>query len=359
MFSRKPRDRKILLNSLRDMRGIFCYNALTKIGAGGHRPRAAGKGACAMLDIQDVFSNLFGLFLLIGVGYGAVRLGVLPASASKILSRLLMNITLPATVFTSLVRPFDSDFLRSGLIAVVLAAFLYVLYGIISALLSRPLRVPAARRGMWIFSCTFNNSGFMGFPIALALFGEEGLTLAVFLGIPFNLITYTAGVKLVCMDRSASEDQPPVSWRSILISPINVSIALGLIFYLAQISIPSVISTPLTHLSNVTTPLSMMIIGMTLSGGKLLSLFRDPSVISASFMRLLFLPFVTWIILRLLPLNDSLLVGVTLIIMAMPAPAVTSILAETYGADKEFAAQAVFLSSLLCLITIPLISLLL
>lgn len=312
-----------------------------------------------MLDIRDVFSNLFGLFLLIGAGYAAVRLGVLPASASKILSRLLMNITLPATVFTSLVRPYDPAFLRSGLMAVALATFLYVLYGVISALLSRPFRIPKERRGMWIFSCTFNNNGFMGFPIALALFGEEGLTLAVFLGIPFNLLTYSAGVKLVCMDRSASEDQPPVSWRSILLSMVNLSILLGLIFYIGQIPVPSVISTPLTHLANVTTPLSMMIIGMTLSGGKLSSLFRDHAVLSSSFMRLLFLPLITWGILKLLPLNDPLLAGVTLIIMAMPAPAVTSILAETYGADKEFAAQTVFLSSLLCLITIPLISLLL
>ena len=99
-----------------------------------------------MLDIRDVFSNLFGLFLLIWVGYGTVRLRVLPASASKMLSSLLMNVTMPATIFTSLVRPYDPAFLRSGLLEVVLGLALYILYGVISALLARPFRVTRERR---------------------------------------------------------------------------------------------------------------------------------------------------------------------------------------------------------------------
>ena len=218
-----------------------------------------------MLDIRDVFSNLFGLFLLIGVGYGTVRLRVLPASASKMLSSLLMNVTMPATIFTSLVRPYDPAFLRAGLLEVVLGLALYILYGVISALLARPFRVTRERRGLWTFACAFNNNGFMGFPIALALFGEEGLALAVFLGIPFNLLAYTTGATLICMDRSASGDAPPVSWRSILLTVVNGATLLGLILYAAQIPIPEVIDTPLTYLADVTTPLSMLIIGMNLT----------------------------------------------------------------------------------------------
>ena len=312
-----------------------------------------------MLDIRDVFSNLFGLFLLIGVGYGAVRFCVLPASASKMLSSLLMNVTMPATIFTSLVRPYDPAFLRAGLLEVVLGLALYILYGVISTLLARPFRVTRERRGLWTFACAFNNNGFMGFPIALALFGEEGLALAVFLGIPFNLLAYTTGATLICMDRSASGDAPPVSWRSILLTVVNGATLLGLILYAAQIPIPEVIDTPLTYLADVTTPLSMLIIGMNLTGGSVSALLRNRDVLSSAFLRLLFLPLLTWGILMLLPVEDPLIIGVTLIIMAMPSPAVTSILAETYGGDTQFASEAVFLSSLLCLVTIPLISLLL
>ena len=119
------------------------------------------------------------------------------------------------------------------------------------------------------------------------------------------------------------------------------------------------IDTPLTYLADVTTPLSMLIIGMNLTGGSVSALLRNWDVLSSAFLRLLFLPLLTWGILMLLPVEDPLVIGVTLIIMAMPSPAVTSILAETYGGDTQFASEAVFLSSLLCLVTIPLISLLL
>ena len=134
---------------------------------------------------------------------------------------------------------------------------------------------------------------------------------------------------------------------------------LGLILYAAQMPIPEVIDTPLTYLADVTTPLSMLIIGMNLTGGSVSALLRNRDVLSSAFLRLLFLPLLTWWILMLLPVEDPLVIGVTLIIMAMPSPAVTSILAETYGGDTQFASEAVFLSSLLCLVTIPLISLLL
>ena len=236
-----------------------------------------------MLDIRDVFSNLLGLFLLIGVGYGAVRFGILPAPTSKLFTRLLMNITLPATVLTSLVQPYDPSFLSSGLLIVALGTFFYLLYGAICALLVRPLRVPEGKRGVWILACTFSNNGFMGFPISLALFGEEGLVLAVFLGIPFNLLAYTLGPKLVCMDRAAAGNVPPLSWRFLLLTPVNVTTLLGLLLYGVQISIPGVLDAPLTYLSNVTTPLSMLIIGMNLTGGKLSSLLRDRDVFPPPF----------------------------------------------------------------------------
>ena len=312
-----------------------------------------------MLDIQDVFINLLELVLLIGVGYGAVRFQVLPASASKHLSSLLMNITLPATLFTSLVQPYDPAFLHSTVLIIVLGSLFYILCALVSALCARIFRVPKSRQGVWMFSCIFSNNGFMGFPLCLALFGEEGLVLAVFLGIPFNLMVYTFGVKLVCMDRSAASDAPPVSLRSILLTAVNIATLLGLLFYVLQLPIPEVLDAPLTYLSDVTTPLSMFIIGMNLTGGKMSAIFRDRDVFSSSFVRLLLLPLLVWGILQLIPMDEPLVVGVLVIIMAMPTAAICSLLAETYEVNTQFSAELVFLSSLLCLVTIPLISLLL
>jgi putative auxin efflux carrier len=311
------------------------------------------------LDLQTVFLNLLELFLLIGAGYGVVRSGALPASASSAFSGLLMNVTLPATILTSLVRPYDPAFIRDGVLTAVLGAVLILGYGLFCIPALCLFRVPEERRGIWILCCTFCNNGFMGFPITLALFGEEGLALAVFLAIPFNLLIYTAGPWLVCLDRPSSGDAQPSSWRAILFTATNLATLLGILLYALRIPLPAVIVSPLGYLSDITTPLSMVVIGMNLVGQRVSAILRDRDVLSASLLRLLVLPVLTWALLELLPISNPLVVGVIVVIMAMPCAAVTSILAESYGGNTEFPSKSVFLSSLFCLVTIPLISLLL
>lgn len=315
------------------------------------------------LDFWEVLSNLVGLFLLIAVGYGAVLLDIIPASSSAVLSKLLLKIALPCTVFTSLLRPYDPAFLKDILIVIALGFALFPVNALLSKLLSRLCRVPEGRRGVWSFSATFCNNGFMGFPIALALFGEEGLALAAIFGLPFNLLVYSVGVRTICMDRPQQAGGGDIQWRSVLVTGINIAALLGLVFYFAQLSVPTAILTPITHLSNVTTPLSMFVTGMNLSGGKFSALFRDRDVISASAARLVVMPLVSFAILvglnQVFPFGNPLILGVVFIIMSMPAPAVGTILAENYGASREFAAEIVFLSSLFCIVTIPLMAMLL
>ena len=128
----------------------------------------------------------------------------------------------------------------------------------------------------------------MGFPVALALFGEEGLALAVMFGVPFNLLVYTLGVRMVCAD--CGTDAQPVNLVRTLLSNINIALILSLIFYVGQIPLPEALMTPVTHLSNVTTPLSMFVTGMALASGKGAELFRDKDAYTATGMRLMVVP---------------------------------------------------------------------
>lgn len=126
------------------------------------------------LDLQTVFLNLLELFLLIGAGYGVVRSGALPASASSAFSGLLMNVTLPATILTSLVRPYDPAFIRDGVLTAVLGAVLILGYGLFCIPALCLFRVPEGRRGVWILCCTFCNNGFMASPLLWRCSGRKG-----------------------------------------------------------------------------------------------------------------------------------------------------------------------------------------
>lgn len=311
------------------------------------------------MDISVLFSNLVGLFLLIGVGFFAVRGKILPAEASKPLSTLLMKITLPATIFTAMLRPFDPSFLTLGGWMIALGTALVPIFALLSLVLSKVFRVPKGRRGMWCCCSTFFNNGFMGYPIALAIFGEEGLTLTVIMGIPFTLLAYSVGAKMVCMDRPEGEEGGSISWGKVIFSAINLAMIAGLVLYFTQIQLPTAIKAPLVYLSDATTPLSMFITGMNLAQGRIADVLRDRDALTSAPVRLLLFPLLAWALMRALPGIDPLVMGAALINMSMPSLAAATLLGEEYGGCTQLAARAVFLSSLLCLGSIPLVALLL
>lgn len=311
------------------------------------------------MDLSVLLSNLIGLFLLIGVGFFAVRTGILPAEASKPMTALLMKITVPATIVSSMLRPLDMGFLKMGASMLLVGMVILPLFSVVSLGLSRLFRVADGRRGMWCFCATFCNSGFMGFPVALALFGEEGLALTVILSIPFNLMMYSIGAKMVCMDLPRDGSAQAISWGKVIFSVINLSLVVGLFFYFTQIQLPQAVRGPLDYLAGVTTPLSMMITGMNLSQGKAGDIFRDRDILTAAGTRLLILPVLAWGLMRLVPGLSSLVLGAALLNFSMPSPAAAALLGEQYGGDTQTAVRAVFVSSLLCIVTIPLVSLLL
>ena len=127
------------------------------------------------LNFLDVLSNLVGLFLLIGVGYFSAKAGILPERSSELCTRLLMKITLPCTVFVSLLNDYDPAFLGTTLKLIGLGFILFPLNSLLAKPLARVFRVESEHRGVWEFAGTYCNNGFMGFPIALVCLAPRGL----------------------------------------------------------------------------------------------------------------------------------------------------------------------------------------
>ncbi len=305
-----------------------------------------------------VITNLTKMFLLILLGFLVVKLKVMPGQTSKPISSLMLKVCLPASMFVSMVRPFDPLFLTSGVIAIISCAVLLLAYTVLAVPLSKLFKAPDGRRGMWQFCVTFSNNAFMGYPVVLALCGEEGLALAIFFTIPFATIYYTLGVYQIIQDAPGPVNRKKVSLARVLVNPINVMIVLGLICYILQVQVPEVILSPIRYMSNVTTPMSMMVTGMALAQGNAATVFKDRDCFTVSFVRLLVLPILTLLVLRMIPFPNELLLPVMVLIMAMPTGSVSTMLAEEFGGNTDFAARSVFLTSLLCLITIPIVAVL-
>ena len=330
------------------------------------------------LDFMVVFSNLLGLFLLIGAGFLAARLRILPKEASPYFSTLLLKITLPCTIFISLAtKEYDPSFIKDSLLTLGIGLIAFPAMQLLGSAGARLLRVPEGKRGIWAYCCAYPNTGFMGFPICLALFGAEGLALAVIYNITFNIYVYSIGAMAIAGDGagdagdaagaasasgSAGGQGAPAgrpSLKKVLFTGINFSVLLSLIFYFGRIPVPGPAAIPLTHLSNITTPLSMLITGIAIGQSRGAELFSDRDAWTASAARLLICPLLLFAVLSHLPIQNRMIVSVVSVIMGMPVPGVTTVLAETYHGNLSMAAKLSLLTNLLSMLTIPLICMLL
>ena len=312
------------------------------------------------LDFFVVMSNLVSLFALIAVGYLAVKSGVLKPEASAPFSAFLLKVTLPCTIFISLAqKDYDPVFVHDSIILIVAGLIAYIGMLYISRMLAKPLGVPEGCRGVWAFTCAFNNCGFMGFPIAFALLGAEGLALSVMMNISFNVTTYSFGAIEIARDRPDHKAEG-LNIKSIIFNGINTAIVLSLIFFFGGLKVPEMIASPINYLSGITTPLSMVIIGMALAHGHGLEMLTDRSAWLSSLMRLVVYPVVICLILKVIPFGSGPIVGaVFVLIMAMPAASVTAALCELYHGNIEFAAKVMFIQNVLCIVTIPAVCMLL
>lgn len=308
------------------------------------------------LDFFTVASNLISLFALIAVGYAAVRFGILDDRAAPVFSAFLMKITLPCTIFISVAsREYDPSFLYDGVTIMIAGLVIFTALLYVSRGLAILFRVPEKSCGTWAFSATFSNAGFMGFPIALALFGGDGLALAVMLNIAFNIVVFTVGVMEVARDNPARGGQK-MSAKSIIFSGINIATVLSLISYFGRVNIPNAVATPLTFLSNITTPLSMTMIGIILAHAKSSEIFRNVHAWLNTLFSLIIYPIGVCLLLKIFPPSSNPLVAAVLVlVVAMPAASITAVICELYHGNINFAVKAMFLQNLFSVLTIPFI----
>ena len=305
------------------------------------------------MDVTIILNNIITLFLLIFVGFLAGKAGVVSKNATGYLSDILMKITLPATIFLSISGTFSQGILKDSLIIAILTFTIHSSCILISLGYTKIIKIPEKDRGIWVFVSTFSNNGFMGFPIVYAILGKEGLFLASISNMIFNILIFSVGIKIITMGFESSKN---ISFKKLFMNNNNIAIVLGIIFLITQTNIPQPIFNSLNHLGNVTTPLSMILVGLSISSSKIQEMFNDYKLYILSAVRLLIMPFLAIAVMKLIPFgNTNLVPKVMAIVLAMPAPSVTAIIAEQYNGNKELAAKVVFLTSIVSMVTITIV----
>ena len=296
-----------------------------------------------------IASQVFILFLLIGVGFWARKTRLIDDTGIRQMTQLLLVVVTPFMIIKAFQMPYDPALLRGLLVALVSAILTHIL-GILAGFLLFRHQEPA-RRKVLRFGIIFSNSAFMCIPLLQALLGNRGVFYgSVYIAL-FYLLQWTYGVVLMTGNRS------DVNLRQALVNPGTIGIVFGLGLFLVGIQLPSIPAAVIGHIANLNTPIAMLVIGGTLATSDLSGLWRDRAIFGATAVRLVLIPIVVLVILLPFRLEYELLAA-CLIPASAPTAAACALFATRYEQDAALASHLVALSTLLSIVTMPAIILL-
>lgn len=298
-----------------------------------------------------IAGQMLSLFFIMVIGYMMYKVRIIDDTATVRYTRLVLNVSVPAQIITSFMN--SRGVVSNGEVfsAFGLAALSFVVYTASAILFTLVARVPKKERGTYFFMNLFGNVGFMGFPVITAIFGEEGMIYAVILNVVFNLLVYSVGIVLMGGDGAKQKFNP----RLLLNMPFISSILSVLLFF-TKLQFPAPVMTSLGYLGNLTTPVAMLILGSTIAAMPIKELFDDWRVYLFTAFRLVLTPLAVTALFRSLGLAASLAGSVMIVLAAMPVATNATMISIEYGGDVRLASRGIFFSTVLAVVSIPLIA---
>ena len=289
------------------------------------------------------------LFTLMAVGYVCRRKGLFSDAFVKGAVNLLLLIVTPCLIIHVFQRPFTKELLANLGMALAAAFFAHGVGLLFAETCFR--RVDDMRKGILKFGTVFSNGGFMAIPLEYALLGAEGAFYGAVYVVVFNLLCWTYGLKVMCGHLRDLDK------RILFVNPGTIGITVGLPLFLTSTRLPQVIGEPIRYLSELNTPLAMIIIGYYLADARFAAYFRCAPALVASGLRLLVIPSMVLAVLMMVRgfgLDPVMAVALTASASA-PVAAMDSMFAAKYGKDVDLSVGLVSVTTLISIITMPLI----
>ena len=303
----------------------------------------------------SILNNIFVLFFIIILGFVGRRKGLITDEGNRTLSGILMNITMPALMIISMQKDFDINLFKSSILILLISFIIHMIGYVLGLILTKVFNIENGKRGVWIFTLMFSNATYMGIPVIESIYGSDSIFYISMATVVFNLLSFTVGIRII---KGKTDDDIEIDYKSIFFNMPIIGTVIGFLLFSLSIKIPEPLFSGLKTIANITVPLSMLFIGASLAKNKIKDAFTGWKSYILVFFRLIVMPVIVYLILSLF-IKDELLLGTLVLIHGMPAAAVTAIIAAEYGDSEGFASEMVFLTTIISIITIPIISLLL
>ncbi len=298
-----------------------------------------------------ITSRVIVLFALVFLGFYIGKRKIMPPDIAPQLSNFIVKITFPATVFLSMVRPYDETIISHSVILFVVAFIFHLCMLAFGLVVTKVFRVDKKAQGVWIFVCMFSNNGFMGFPLAMGVYGDEGMMLIAFANVATNLLIFSIGKKVITKNYDIKDK---INFRQMFLTNINLAVIIGLIFFIFKIPLPEIVETGAGYVSDITAGLSMIVVGLSLSRADVKSIIKGADMWIMAGIRLVVIPLIVIAFVKCVPAFNGTLMGQIFVLMAaLPTASTVSLLSEQFHTNVELAAKMVFSTTLLSVVTIP------
>ena len=318
------------------------------------------------------------LFSIVLAGYAAGRLGYMGGDFDKRLSSLIIDITCPALIISSTMSGTLPD--RQLILPLLgISLLTYIILTGVAFLLPRLLTRRRDDEGIIGFALMFGNVSFIGYPVVASIFGHEAVFYAAVLNMVNTFAVFTIGTMLLtkespndksqtsarpkdaCYQRDARNLKSQTSnlHSTILYSSPMIAVYLAMIIVAFGIdNIPYIISQPLTLIGNITVPAALLIIGSSMSKLSLRTMLGNRTVYATTLFRLGLLPLGLYALTTVMGFSP-LVVSINTVVIAMPVATYGTILCLKLGRDTSLITELTFITTLLSVITIPLLVMLL
>ena len=307
-----------------------------------------------METLWIMLKNVIVFVLLAVPGYLLIKTKIIKEHESGVLSKLLSWVGMPFLVLSSTLGiTFTSEFTKNILLCFLVGVLFTVGIFFLSALLVKK-GDDKKKAGMQRFCMIFSNNGFLGIPLAQAVFGSSPVvTYLIIFNILTNIAMFTLGVYLISGDKNA------VNLKKAFLTPVVIAFALGIVLNLLGVPklLPEV-STYANHLKGIVTPLSMLILGVKMAGVDFKKLFSSKKTYFVCAVKLIAVPVLgvalVWLLTLINVFNADMVLGF-FVAFAMPTAGLASAFADQHNGDTENAVAFTLGTTLLSVATIPIL----
>ena len=310
------------------------------------------------MSISTIFMAMAKLFIILVIGYICEKAGIFPKETQNVLNKIVIYLGNPCIILYSVLASSSLPEPAVTLRILAAAVLAYAMMTALAWLAVKIFRVPLGTRGVFMCMLIFANCSFFGVPVTQTLFGDTAVFYLSVFNLPFVPLLFTMGYYVMMKDSAAlagTEQKLKISWRSFLLNPNLIMSVLAIVLSFVGCSfVPSFITETSGMIGNLCAPCALFAIGSSLAKQPARNMLGSSRVYALSALRLIVFPAAVWFVIHLF-VKDPTILGVAVVALGMPVATMVGMLASEYKSDEQFCMQGIFISTVLSIITIPLL----